>query len=1418
MGHSPTLSVIVSCYGADAFIDGYVECLRAARSQCEFDLVVADFPFSHRSPGHVREQLASLGQVRFMTFDRNLSLYAAWNRAIAAADTDLVTNLNLDDRVEPGYYRAAVDAIAEHRLDVFSSRAIATPCVGDRMASGATLQPHLPDLAFADSDICTYGIEELVSVKAGTVRKNSIPHCAPVWRRRLHECLGWFDSESFDFAADFEFWLRCAVAGARFGLSRHPLTCFYQSTSTASGRLIHPENQAVVDAWRREFPPAGYVESHLGKGHDLLHFALNHHAVTSDARYFAHLATEVRQYLRERSEEFWRGRPPRFARARPLSLSPAAGRLPAAVEPDKIRKWKNRFAGREALLVCNGPSLNKVDFQKIRPDLLAVGLNKIFLGVERFGLDLDLLVSVNNKVLDQAADVFSRLSIPLFVSSRDSGAALADHEHVVVVNTTAHPPSAPRFSIDPARFVHEGWTVTHVALQLLAYMGVESVYIIGMDHSFRQAVGGVANAHASISGADVDHFDPAYFGFGQSWDLPDLENSELSYHAAKESYRACGRRIFDCTIGGKCRVFPKLDVSMIYRDAPFERDQVSGDERLEVAVSVIMPLRNGARFLERAVRSVLNGLPEDGELIIVDDSSTDNSLDLAGQFAAESPAVRVVRNFHRPGVSGARNSGLDLARGRYVAFLDADDEVGIGSLACRRALLDREPEIAIVHGVARLVSSSGVDLGLRVGIRRNITVADCISNPAHLNTIMIRRKALGEIRFDESLSNGEDWKYLTELLGNSSGSRFVDGAGASYRIHPTSTVQMNIARHLEGVQAAVKWLYQFGPFLGSISSAQDSGQSAEADIIQSRALGTWLIGCMMADTSGGELPRAPSELSERLSTLRVDALRSSLRTAYVRAFCKPIWEDRGSLFRNLVERLAGKLGEPEAGSMGASFGSLLRQAIRVEPPPPDVLLGPFSRDVNAHVDETHAVFALCERIGLRGIMFDVGAHHGTSLLPFAHSGWRIFAFEPDRSNRPKLMEVIQKEGLSDLVCVDERAVSDRSGMSIPFYSSNVSSGISGLSRFHSSHRSEYLVETTTLSDFVDQHSIDDVAFLKIDVEGFDLHVLRGFPWHNLRPKIVECEFEDRKTLPLGYSFHDIAGKLLDLGYRVYVSEWHPIQRYGIRHDWARLKEYPCELASDDAWGNLVAISPAIAESDLISAFEQKLNSLAESAGIKCATQPALLALPQEIAISCQGGEMRNSGSGGVEFRPGSPESVSLFFEAPWLDVRPGCRLQALIRLRALQPGKFRVALCRHGDTEYEGSARVIDLDSDSDSLVSIDHQFKGRHSGVRVQIDLLPLHRALPAGCRVEGVFFEGATSNRCGIQGTERRISLANALFKSGQYFDAMSEYLQVQEPLRRLVQGNFVLAASRCGMSNALASMRFEQITSPDGRQSSS
>lgn len=254
-----------------------------------------------------------------------------------------------------------------------------------------------------------------------------------------------------------------------------------------------------------------------------------------------------------------------------------------------------------------------------------------------------------------------------------------------------------------------------------------------------------------------------------------------------------------------------------------------------------------------------------------------------------------------------------------------------------------------------------------------------------------------------------------------------------------------------------------------------------------------------------------------------------------------------------------------------------------------VLFGSYTREQAAHLDETNAIALLFDSELTGSTMVDVGAHHGSALMPFLNKEWKIYAFEPDERNRSKLCERLYKHKNKALVSLDTRCVSNGTRKSVSFYRSAQSTGISGLSAFHESHVEAQRVDTTTLTEFFNGKPMPMIDFLKIDTEGHDLFVLQGYPWDLDKPAVVECEFEDAKTVSLGYNFHDLARFLVGKGYAVYVSEWHPIIRYGIRHDWYGLKRYPCELASQEAWGNLLAFRDDPGEQVVAAAVKACVN-------------------------------------------------------------------------------------------------------------------------------------------------------------------------------------------------------------------------------------
>ncbi len=242
------------------------------------------------------------------------------------------------------------------------------------------------------------------------------------------------------------------------------------------------------------------------------------------------------------------------------------------------------------------------------------------------------------------------------------------------------------------------------------------------------------------------------------------------------------------------------------------------------------------------------------------------------------------------------------------------------------------------------------------------------------------------------------------------------------------------------------------------------------------------------------------------------------------------------------------------------------------------LIGPFTKDQHAQFDETHWIFdQICDG-EITQTMIDVGAHLGNVFKPFASAEWIVHAIEP---YQPHYETLSLRYPNHQNVFLHKVAISDSPDKMIPFYASYESSGINSLTPFRPSHRKVDEVETTTLAHLIEKGSIDRVDFLKIDTEGHDLMALKGFPWNQFKPRIILCEFENAKSVPLGYKMEDMASFLESKGYAVLMSEWHPIARYGIPHDWRALRELPASLANSSSWGNLIAIRDPMDASALI---------------------------------------------------------------------------------------------------------------------------------------------------------------------------------------------------------------------------------------------
>ncbi|MEA3352074.1 MAG: glycosyltransferase family A protein [Chloroflexota bacterium] len=185
-------------------------------------------------------------------------------------------------------------------------------------------------------------------------------------------------------------------------------------------------------------------------------------------------------------------------------------------------------------------------------------------------------------------------------------------------------------------------------------------------------------------------------------------------------------------------------------------------------ISVIIPTYNRADYILEAIDSVLAQTYSDYEIIVVDDGSTDDTAAVL-QPLVDDGVIRYVYQ-HNQGESAARNHGIRLARGQYIAFLDSDDLFLSPKLERQTAFLDAHPNVAFVHSGYSKFDDAGNDLGYRDTSKISGRVYPDIlldwSVLMAVPCVMVRAQVLEQVGgFDESLRWGPDldlWRRITQ--------------------------------------------------------------------------------------------------------------------------------------------------------------------------------------------------------------------------------------------------------------------------------------------------------------------------------------------------------------------------------------------------------------------------------------------------------------------------------------------------------------------------------------------------------------------------------------------------------------------------------------------------------------------------------
>lgn len=184
--------------------------------------------------------------------------------------------------------------------------------------------------------------------------------------------------------------------------------------------------------------------------------------------------------------------------------------------------------------------------------------------------------------------------------------------------------------------------------------------------------------------------------------------------------------------------------------------------KAEPLVSVIIPTRNRSSLLSRALNSVLNQSYDNLEVIIIDDASEDDTTKEVDKYRPKFKRLKYIRNNKQCGGAAARNIGIRNATGKYIAFLDDDDEWLPEKTLKQLTILESSPNIGAVSCWYNRIYNNKIQ---KVRLIAEVSFEFLLweNFMGSFSLCVVRSELAKTVRFDPFLSSSQDWQFWLEL-------------------------------------------------------------------------------------------------------------------------------------------------------------------------------------------------------------------------------------------------------------------------------------------------------------------------------------------------------------------------------------------------------------------------------------------------------------------------------------------------------------------------------------------------------------------------------------------------------------------------------------------------------------------------------
>jgi glycosyltransferase involved in cell wall biosynthesis len=205
-------------------------------------------------------------------------------------------------------------------------------------------------------------------------------------------------------------------------------------------------------------------------------------------------------------------------------------------------------------------------------------------------------------------------------------------------------------------------------------------------------------------------------------------------------------------------------------------------------ISVVMPVYNAIPFLDESIQSILGQTFDDFEFVILDDASTDGSIELLRQWACRDQRIRLHESVRRLGLSGSSNAVVAKAQSGIVARMDADDIAHPDRIRRQLCIIENRPDIAVIGTLCNGIDASGRVVRPRDRwrlVRRSAFV------PFPHGSAMFRRDAFDAVGgYDEKAAGGEDQDLFSRMAAQGRVVTLPDIL-YSYRYHSSNATLVN---------------------------------------------------------------------------------------------------------------------------------------------------------------------------------------------------------------------------------------------------------------------------------------------------------------------------------------------------------------------------------------------------------------------------------------------------------------------------------------------------------------------------------------------------------------------------------------------------------------------------------------------------